>query len=105
MKKKPNIHIGKFADRTTQITVRETPQVVIFEFWFSKVGPWSSLADFDAFKAWVWEVIYPYDSDPRPSIVRCPITGEEGIIFAPPDGLGLEGKPPNFWLSGIVEGK
>lgn len=86
MKKKPQIHIGRFEDRTCRITVTETPQAVIFEYWFSKMAPWKHQESLVAFTRWAWEIIYTYNSDPRPSIARAPQIQQEVIIIAPPDG-------------------
>jgi hypothetical protein len=89
-------HIAQFGDRTVSLTVIEAPAQVIFEMAFSKRAPWPNTEDFANFKRWVWEIIYAYDADPRPSVFRCPQTRETAIVIAPPDGPGMKGPPP-WW--------
>ena len=67
--------------RTVTLTIDEQDKEIYLSLEFSKVGPLEEFNDFRQFREWYMPLIKPYDADPRPFVMRNPVSGERAIVF------------------------
>src|SRR4051794_14710567 len=76
---KRETHVFRCPDRTCTLTIRECKDHIRAGMTLSRYG-WSRLEDFEAFEAWFKPLVARYGNDPRPVVMRHPLTGQHAII-------------------------
>lgn len=74
MSKRKQSHVFRCPDRTCTLVGRECKDHIKADVTVSKYG-WSSESDLEAFERWLKPIMARYGNDPRPVVMRHPLTG------------------------------
>jgi hypothetical protein len=74
---KTETHRIKLPKRTGICVVTEYPGRVVVAMRFSRTGYFGDLAEL---KQWCMSIFERYDSDPRPVVMRHPLSGETAVV-------------------------
>ena len=79
MSKRKQTHVFRYPDRTCTLVGRECKDHIKADVTMSKYGPGPDF-DLEVFERWLRPIMARYGNDPRPVVVRHPLTSQMAVI-------------------------